>query len=75
MKTDHITSSQYRVEVVHPLDVPKEHREQKCDVSKLGPMAMTPAVKFSLMALRAYLIAMILLLVYKVVAMALLHKT
>ena len=51
--------------VVHPLDDP--HQEVKCDVSALGPMVMTPAVKVSLFALRAYLIVMMLMVVYYVV--------
>jgi hypothetical protein len=47
--------------VVHPLfDKP----EDKCDPATLGRIQMSPSVKVSLMALRSYLIAMILLLVY-----------
>ncbi len=53
--------------VVHPLD---DEPEEKIDVEHLGPMEMTPAVKYSLMALRFYLIAMIFLAGYRVLVMA-----
>jgi hypothetical protein len=53
--------------VVHPLDdVP----ETKVDTEALGPMPMTRTVRFSLMSLRAYLILMVLLVVYHVVMLA-----
>ena len=48
--------------VVHPIfDVP----EEKVDTDTLGPMKMTTTVRFSLIALRSYLIIMILLTVYR----------
>jgi hypothetical protein len=47
--------------VVHPLD---DRPEGKIDTSSLGPMPMTTSVKLSLMALRAYLVVMVLLVVY-----------
>ena len=53
--------------VVHPLDdVP----EEKVDTASLGAMPMTPAVKYSLFALRAYLIVMGLLVLYHIVDLA-----
>jgi hypothetical protein len=53
--------------VVHPLDdVP----ETKVDTEALGPMAMTRTVRYSLMSLRAYLVLMVLLVVYHVVMLA-----
>lgn len=53
--------------VVHPLDdVP----EQKVDTSALGPMPMTASVKLSLMALRGYLVFMMLLVLYHVMDLA-----
>jgi hypothetical protein len=53
--------------VVHPLDdVP----EQKVDTSNLGPMPMTAGVKFSLMALRGYLMLMMSLVLYHVMDLA-----
>lgn len=53
--------------VVHPLDdVP----EQKVDTSTLGPMPMTASVKISLMALRGYLLLMMLLVLYHVMDLA-----
>jgi len=53
--------------VVHPLDdVP----EQKVNSSGLGAMPMTISVKLSLMALRGYLILMMLLVLYHVLDLA-----
>ena len=53
--------------VVHPLDdVP----ETKVDTSALGPMPMTTSVKLSLMALRGYLVVMMLLVLYHVMDLA-----
>ena len=53
--------------VVHPLDdVP----ETKVDTESLGPMAMTRSVRLSLLSLRAYLILMVLMVVYHVVMLA-----
>ncbi len=54
-------------ELVHPLyDVP----EVKHSAEGLGPMVMALGVKFSLFALRAYLIVMILLVFYSVLHQA-----
>lgn len=53
--------------VVHPLD---EVPEQKVDISALGPMTMTTSAKLSLMALRGYLILMMLLVLYHVMDLA-----
>jgi hypothetical protein len=53
--------------VVHPLyDAP----EEKCDVDGRGPMEMTPGVKLALMSLRAYLVVMVLMVVYHFVSIA-----
>ena len=53
--------------VIHPLDdVP----ETKVDTEGLGPMAMTASVRISLVSLRAYLVLMMLLVFYHVLAMA-----
>jgi len=53
--------------VIHPLDdVP----EQKVDTDALGPMAMTATVKWSLVSLRAYLVLMLLLVVFHVLQLA-----
>jgi hypothetical protein len=49
--------------VVHPLD---DAPEEKVDTSTLGPMPMTTSVQLSLMALRGYLILMMLLVLYHV---------
>ena len=53
--------------VVHPLD---DVLETKVDTDALGPMPMTRMVRVSLMSLRAYLILMVLLVVYHVVMLA-----
>jgi hypothetical protein len=56
-----------RFVVIHPLDdVP----EEKVDTESLGPMAMTPSVRISLVSLRAYLILMMLLVFYRVLVLA-----
>ena len=53
--------------VVHPLDdVP----EVKCNADDLGPMPMTRGVKWSLFALRAYLVVMGLLVGYHAIGLA-----
>jgi hypothetical protein len=53
--------------VVHPLD---DAPEQKIETAHLGPMRMTPAVRISLLALRGYLVLMMLLLLYHVLGLA-----
>jgi hypothetical protein len=53
--------------VVHPLD---DQPEEKVDTSALGPMPMTSSVKLSLMALRGYLVLMVLLVFYHVADLA-----
>lgn len=53
--------------VVHPLD---DLPEAKVDTEALGPMPMTRTVRASLLSLRAYLILMVLLVVYHVVMLA-----
>lgn len=53
--------------VVHPLDdVP----EQKLDTEHLGPMRMTCTVRYSLFALRGYLLLMMALVLYHVLNLA-----
>jgi len=53
--------------VIHPLD---DIPEQKIDTSALGPMPMTTSVRFSLLALRGYLVLMMLLVLYHVMDLA-----
>lgn len=57
--------------VVHPLD---DAPEGKVDTTSLGPIRMTTSVKLSLMALRAYLFLMTLLLLYHVLDLSGLFK-
>jgi hypothetical protein len=53
--------------VIHPLwDKP----EEKVDSDKAGPLKMTPAVRTSLIALRIYLIIIILLAIYRMLQLA-----
>ena len=49
--------------VIHPLD---DQPEQKVDMESLGPMPLTRTVRVSLMSLRAYLVVMMLLVLYRV---------
>jgi hypothetical protein len=53
--------------VVHPLD---DYPEEKLKSDHLAPLEMTPAVRWSLFALRAYLILMIILCFYHVIDLA-----
>jgi hypothetical protein len=53
--------------VIHPLD---DIPERKVDTEGLGPMPMTRSVRLSLLSLRAYLILMMLLVLYHVLGMA-----
>lgn len=64
MKDTNIQENETWLDVVHPLD---EAPEEKVDVANLGPMPMTRTVRWSLMALRGYLIFMILLVIFKVI--------
>jgi hypothetical protein len=58
--------------VVHPLD---DEPEKKFDPDGLGPMRMGHSVKVSLLLLRFYLVAMIALVGYRVVELALVTHT
>lgn len=49
--------------VVHPL---RDEPEAKCASEGLGPIAMTPVVRISLIVLRGYLLAMGGMLLYHV---------
>lgn len=53
--------------VIHPLD---DIPEQKVDTSALGPMPLTTSVRLSLLALRGYLVLMMLLVLYHVMDLA-----
>ena len=53
--------------VVHPLD---DIAEVKIDTRELGPMPMTPTVRWSLLTLRLYLILMIGLVLFRIVRLA-----
>ena len=53
--------------VIHPLD---DVREEKVDTENLGPMTMTPSVRISLLSLRAYLVLMMILVLYHVLDLA-----
>jgi hypothetical protein len=53
--------------VIHPLD---DEPEEKRNVESLGPMRLTPSVKYSLFALRTYLILMMALAAFRVLSLA-----
>jgi hypothetical protein len=53
--------------VVHPLD---DVAEEKCQTDNLGYAPMTPTVKWSLIALRTYLIVMALMVLYRCLQLA-----
>ena len=53
--------------VIHPLD---DIHEQKCSAEGLGLIELTPTVRFSLGALRVYLIAMTLIILYRTLTLA-----
>jgi hypothetical protein len=57
-------ASENQFVVVHPLD---DVREEKVDTASLGRMSMTTSAKISLMALRGYLVVMMLLVLYHVI--------
>ncbi len=53
--------------VIHPLE---DAPEQKCATEGIGPIAMTPSVRLSLIVLRGYLILMTAMLTWHVLEMA-----
>ena len=57
-----VTDYDQQFSVVHPLD---DQPEQKCSDENLGPLEMSRSVRISLFVLRAYLIAMLALVVYR----------
>jgi hypothetical protein len=52
--------------VIHPLD---DVQEQKCSTVGLGLMELTPIVRLSLTALRVYLIAMTIVILYRTLSL------
>jgi hypothetical protein len=64
-ETRRMTKPEYVV--IHPLD---DAPEKKVDVSQLGRMPMTRAVRLSLIVLRGYLVLMSVLVLYQVGSMA-----
>lgn len=72
MATMHNSYPSEYFRVIHPLE---DAPEQKCETEGLGPIAMTPSVRLSLIVLRGYLILMTLMLVWHVLDMAgIFHK-
>lgn len=53
--------------VIHPLD---DVQEEKCSSEGLGLMELTPTVRYSLLALRVYLVAMTLIILYRTLTLA-----
>ncbi|HZT30125.1 MAG TPA: hypothetical protein VFA33_09605 [Bryobacteraceae bacterium] len=58
---------QHHFVVIHPLD---DAPEAKVDTESLGPMPMTRSVRISLLSLRAYLVLMMLLVLYHMLDLA-----
>ena len=56
------TPNETHLYVIHPLD---DVHEQKCTSEGLGLMHLTPTVRFALTTLRVYLIAMTLIILYR----------
>ena len=67
--TNPIERNEYQTHfvVIHPLD---DAPETKVDTESLGPMPMTASVRISLLSLRAYLVLMMLLVLYHVLDLA-----
>jgi hypothetical protein len=57
------TPNETHLYVIHPLD---DIHEQKCTSEGLGLMHLTPTVRIALTTLRVYLIAMTLIILYRV---------
>jgi hypothetical protein len=56
------TPNETQLYVIHPLD---DIQEQKCTSEGLGLMKLTPTVRIALTTLRIYLIAMTLIILYR----------
>jgi hypothetical protein len=56
------TPDETHLYVIHPLD---DVHEQKCTSEGLGLMQLTPTVRIALTTLRIYLIAMTLIILYR----------
>jgi hypothetical protein len=61
------TEFQHHFVVIHPLD---DAPEPKVDTESLGPLPMTASVRISLLSLRAYLVVMMVLVLYHVLELA-----
>jgi hypothetical protein len=64
-RVEHLPSGEFLV--IHPLD---DEAEDKCETEKLGYTPMTPMVRWSLIALRSYLIIMALMVLYRCLQLA-----
>ena len=53
--------------VIHPLD---DVKEEKVNLDNLGPLPMTRTTRLTLIGLRAYLLVMGLVVLWKVIALA-----
>lgn len=62
-----LNTLQHHFVVIHPLD---DAPEAKVDTESLGPMPMTASVRISLLSLRAYLVLMMVLVLYHVLDLA-----
>jgi len=63
-----LPEAQDEFQIIHPLfDTP----EPKVDLDQLGPMPMTRNVRWALVALRVYLIAILALILFRVASLVL----
>jgi hypothetical protein len=67
IEVNELTQASNHFVVIHPLD---DAPEAKVDIESLGPMPMTLTVRLSLYSLRAYLVLMMLLVLYHVLDLA-----
>lgn len=65
--TTYSMQTQAEYYVVHPLD---DEKEEKCSAEGLGPMPMSRSVRFSLVALRLYLLTVVALALYRLLELA-----
>lgn len=62
-----MSSPRPRLVVIHPLD---DEVEEKLTPATAGRMHLSPSVRWSLFTLRAYLVLMMVLVAYRVYALA-----
>jgi len=64
-RIEHLPDGSYLI--IHPLD---DTAENKCETEHLGHAPMTPMVRWSLIALRAYVVIMVVMVFYRCLQLA-----